>query len=568
MNLLNFMNRLKIFNLFKANKYRYIILFLSGFNIVTFSAFCQDGKNTEESARSETPIKGEEPFKEVQIDLKGNYFRGTLPFEEPFIIKGEKSANFLKVEAWYLEAKNRSSFSSDSKPGKDNIFGKDGTDKTKCWTFVNRWQNKEGLIVPKKDENDPFSILVEDELKPNSYYRFHFNFQRKLSDTERESVKVLVGKNLKNEIEAMNKNGEGFVFSDSQIDSIMEYTRRNITYLLEPLEVNFGELAKSPYLFSRNLEVSIRDITTILNKKENEKVLFDTMIEDGLKNTYQKPLKQFKLSSFNYEGLENLTHKSLDETFLHKDKLESLVQDINKFNEELKIYRDQNKNKLKANELQLINNFILFLPELINTAVEFSSYGNQAADLLAEKSKNLVEIISNNIFIATVVSGNSIGNFQTRSKYYFSADLGVAILPAINKASPYFGTNLYFAPVNKEKPLKWTRPFSLCREEWWRNFGRRASILIGLTTTSLGKSEERTNLFSTFNLLTGAGIRVADAIRVNGGVVWYEKNNPNPLIQTSIISASPFVSLSFDVDVRTVFNKLFNTDEIENNFIN
>ncbi len=201
--------------------------------------------------------------------------------------------------------------------------------------------------------------------------------------------------------------------------------------------------------------------------------------------------------------------------------------------------------------------------QLVLSSTLYAQTIEESKNRIQKRSQQIVESLTEIIYDASVVTGSSVNDFQTRAKFYFSADLGVAVVPTINKALPYIGTNLYFRPVNKERRLVLKDVF--CKSKVMDELGRRFSLLIGLSVISLAKADQREDLLGGgFNLITGAGFRVADAIRLNGGYVWF-RGNENPLETKFQIKQTPFLSISFDIDVRTVFNRLFNTEVLQNN---
>ena len=152
----------------------------------------------------------------------------------------------------------------------------------------------------------------------------------------------------------------------------------------------------------------------------------------------------------------------------------------------------------------------------------------------------------NQIRADITVFGHSVGAFDTRHKWYVSADVGIAWAPHLETTLGYFGFNIYLRPVNKEAPLRFP------------HFLRRFAFMIGINVTGEVKNldEGRNNLSGNNVLLIGAGLRLLDSIRVSGGGVVFKKLNPNPLIDDESIAISPFVSISFDWNIKDTFKKL------------
>lgn len=148
----------------------------------------------------------------------------------------------------------------------------------------------------------------------------------------------------------------------------------------------------------------------------------------------------------------------------------------------------------------------------------------------------MVDSVMKSIFI---IGGSSIGDFDTNSSWYLSADPGLAWAPGIEKIVPYIGTNIYFRPVNRDTPLSMRG-----------SFGRRFALSIGLTAATVAEAGKRNDLFGSQALLTGFGYRVTDAIRVGVGGLVFQKEDPNPLISHKRLGAVPYLSMSFDWNVK------------------
>jgi hypothetical protein len=154
----------------------------------------------------------------------------------------------------------------------------------------------------------------------------------------------------------------------------------------------------------------------------------------------------------------------------------------------------------------------------------------------------LVESVVKSVF---VINGSSVGDFDTNSSWYVSADPGLAWAPGIEKIVPYTGTNIYFRPVNRDTPLRLRS-----------SFGRRFALSIGLTLGSVSEAGKRGDLFGSQALLVGFGYRITDAIRVSGGGLVFQKEDPNPLISHKRLGAVPYFSMSFDWDVKKLTSVL------------
>jgi hypothetical protein len=166
--------------------------------------------------------------------------------------------------------------------------------------------------------------------------------------------------------------------------------------------------------------------------------------------------------------------------------------------------------------------------------------------LLKQLSEGLAAEARENVFL----TASPRDTYVARAMWYISVDLGLAYAWDVEGVFPYVGTSFAIRPVNKSRRL-----------QGW-DLSRRCALLIGLTASSVqrkaGERVLRDDLFATSAGLLGAGIRLTDYIRVSAGALLYRKNDPNPLINDMRITADPFVSLSFDWDIKGSLGKLGN----------
>lgn len=143
-----------------------------------------------------------------------------------------------------------------------------------------------------------------------------------------------------------------------------------------------------------------------------------------------------------------------------------------------------------------------------------------------------------------LLQSNTLGSFRTQQSWYIAGDFGFLYGPELDKSVPYLGTNIYFRPVNKAVPLS--------EKGGW---GRRFAVTLGLTVKSIADDNPKTrdDLFDNNSLLLGAGLRLTDSARLGAGALIFEELNPNPLLGGESVTYSPYVSLSFDIDVLSFF---------------
>lgn len=170
-----------------------------------------------------------------------------------------------------------------------------------------------------------------------------------------------------------------------------------------------------------------------------------------------------------------------------------------------------------------------------------------------QERQNAIRIVAtrlgDQVSADAIVGTNSFADFNTRSAWYMSVDIGVASAPTLDAVFFYVGGNVYFRPVNKDAPLSLRG-----------GFGRRFSAMIG---ASIGGDLAQSGRFENSiggnrMLLLGAGLRITDLLRAGGGFIIVKALNPNPLIVNDrSFQRTPFFGLSIDWDARTTFQNAF-----------
>ncbi len=203
----------------------------------------------------------------------------------------------------------------------------------------------------------------------------------------------------------------------------------------------------------------------------------------------------------------------------------------------------------------------------INIREAIKVYQNYQANLdsLNKQVVKVVDSVLNNnrkvqLAVLKNIGGITSANFQTRTEWYVSADVGVAYIPfGVKTVVPYFGANFNIAPINRQAHyslFKRRRPKNSKTSYLWEDppklnrLYKALSLVVGLTTTDLSQENERNNLIGdNLNLLVGGGLRLTDAVRISLGAFITKKVNENPTIDKEKLGCYPYVSLSFDVDV-------------------
>lgn len=170
----------------------------------------------------------------------------------------------------------------------------------------------------------------------------------------------------------------------------------------------------------------------------------------------------------------------------------------------------------------------------------------KARDALVNKM--MVDVVLPNTSKISVLNSTSLAGFVDAARLHLNLDVGYAYVGRIDRAMAYTGFNIYFRPVDKSIRLSTYKTLG-------EQLAVRSSFLLGITTGSVEKEGVRKGLIDNKALVLGAGFRVISFLKVNGGVFCHYRFEQNPVIDRDRyrFSMSPFVSISIDLDVKSLF---------------
>lgn len=155
------------------------------------------------------------------------------------------------------------------------------------------------------------------------------------------------------------------------------------------------------------------------------------------------------------------------------------------------------------------------------------------------------------VFGQTLSSSTAVLDFDTRTGYTITPDFGYVYYgfqKELNNMTPYIGFQLEFRYFDKNIPFNLIHPKTL-----WHYL----SFTTGLSLTSLKKEGKRDDLFANKSLLVGLGVRISSATRLTLGGILFNKENVNPLINKKHLTVTPFMGLSIDLKLKSIFNDFY-----------
>jgi len=491
------------------------------------------------------------PVINLNLDLKN--FSTTLPFDIGFKIVGGATTDKIKlsdiksIDCYYIDKGHLKDIPTDT-------------------TELKKWKH----VVWINDQSSNQYYFDIDALAPNKQYTFIFKYQRVLTDTEQAKIQ----KNTKSTIApliynlAVNVRG----LNDDLINKTVTEIETKIKTALTQDGLTAVFQDKDDHLSSMILKVveTYKTTTVDLNDLNQTLKTFDDITRNvnnfeatykNIPNPPDKPANITALDNFltAMGKLDNLyvdtaaTNPANVKTYLAETAAVSTVGSL------VNLPNDKAFQSLKQQAADMAGSM----------GYKFSKY---AADLASQTALTnddfnaFIKVIATRLYNDVAIPSSSVnGSFVTRSNTYVIADAGIAVMPGIAKLTPYIGTNFYFRPVNSDAPLdSIDNAFpGECKHSFCQFMGKRFSLVMGVSFASVARPYVRTDLLgSSFNLMTGAGFRLNGWVHLSGGFLWYSKLDPNPLNTNTSIAKTPFISLSFDLRIKTAINTLFSSSAI------
>jgi hypothetical protein len=532
------------------------LLFL--FTFIMSSAHAQTpaaGQTPQNAAANQPPVKKvvthygpivTKASANLTVSIGDVGFTGSLPFDEAFSITVPVNESVVNVDVWYRSKPKP----IDSNPP-TSIDGANG------------WHKLAAFLPMGSSVNYQFTVPA---LKPNKYYQFYFKYKRKPDALDKVSLTAFTQEIIIPELNAKAATTErrrpNFEFTNGEVSTIIDAIKSKIIQYAaaKSLNVDFSMINDRQY---QNLFNSLKNISNAFETSEVYKrninsntAAFSTTHQQfrAYRNTYNASGQTQEIQS-NVEHMDDIL--SALEVFLHPPLNASAPGPVHNYTENCQFILQQLEMIAINGDpayLTLKDKVFVFVKSNMTKLVLYYQSLKDASDIAASQSDSFVELVVSNLSNDVVIDGTTVsGDFDTSASYYISGDLGVAAIPQFSRVVPYFGTNIYFRPVNKNITLAGSED-----DFFWDGFGRRFSLMFGISISSIAKTNYRTDLFGgNFNLVTGAGFRITDYFRLNAGTLWYQKVNDNPLNSNSKVEPAFFVSFSIDLDVKTALDNLF-----------
>jgi len=514
------------------------------------------------------------PIESVKVDLGSRQFKGTIPFDVPFNIEGAIGTEVQKVEVIYRIEK----------------------DKRKKWHY---FPAKDSIkTIWERIGGEEFLVTVG-PLHPNLDYEFQFNVYVKFGDaTKIEELRKKFFEIYRDGLKPIYADG---VIDASEFETFQTNYQKQIRQLLnladrELVDKQGNEILidfdKEPYL---NITKSILKTSSAIKAAD---VNISTR-HNNLKDLFfRKPAQEHRIAYILYKILDKpelLAPNSLKWWEAPLNPAREAHKSV-KMAEVARIIADGQtrgidlENLIKGgakivgngidpatnpdtNSIGLLTDFFhvmisksfryksgqpVFSKNLadsiytmvieplnyLRTDINEKMHASKILDrFLVEEFPN---VLSNSFLLNTYLLKSRPTIITASENPYISLDLGISYAPALRSAFLYAGANFYFVPVNKKAPLSTFKN----RDKFWKRF----CLLVGITTSGVEEGNTK-NLFSGGSIVLGAGWRMTDVIKLNGGYLFFKQKDENPLVNQDRKKATGFASISFDINIKSVIGK-------------
>ncbi len=531
----------------------------------------------------------EEAIREVQIDFPGPAITEFLPFDEPFVMKGEvpTSLHPQKIELWWKQSEMQPHLTCGDLDS-SGLAAADWMGPSVFW--FGRW-------AVEGDSAQLFRCMI-DPLAGNKMYQFvmvlYSDGARGDSSAQQARAQQAVAVTLQRLADAGKYDPTKVEWTNagynSLIDSLNDLARAIVAPNKPPIpgECGPGLDARVPmgtaskYIvaeldrnqFVKAYHVSIGDADSVL-----QVVFADKQVAQTLARLLQDKNKLTALSAEASASIGKLAfltdgevRKSIASGVISLDQSDAPLTSA--VSVDVKKVSTSSQLKPLGDNLTKTREYLLELAVIAesaagNTTGARTTALNDAADGLRDAEfilsfvsgdlDNLMKSLEKRQAAITQVSvevvksvrrgfpllGNTGAGFVEMAMRPIIPDFGIAFVPGLDEVAPYFGINFHLRPVNKRVPVG----------PWYRaDDCRRWAILMGITVHSVAKQGRREDLFGSNDFLLGASYRLTDAARITVGSLFFKSLDPNPVIDKTSIDASPFVSLSLDLKLKELFD--------------
>lgn len=523
-------------------------------------------------------------IKQVEVDLASGTINAVLPFDEPFLLVGTPPQGAVRLEGSYCEAGDSS--------GKNlgNLLA-GGPAANAPLSLCKGGASTATHLVPWTGQTSRFQLFVPDRLSPNRDFLFLFTISRALSETELAALKIQVRAGLDRELRAIDASNPPSLGA-AQYASLLDTIRRVLAAqplpegqsvqpekgsVFDPATVagddDPGPPWQEPLRRVYETQQQRRVVVKPLGSGAGSRV--DALFS-ALRAVHQDPATAALLAAV--DGLSaadrsDLAHLLPDPALAGLATLGSadppLLASIAGGATALggpsaavpadtlasDLWTPADVAPLAAN-MATVHATLRTLGELTKTAEQVTALatalGPNAAQMAGLRAKlgsaasaaaavgssltrlssilagreaaldDLATYLRREAAVRVPIVATSTGSFTTRAAFHISADFGVLYAGEIGEVTPYFGANFYTRAVNRDVPLSVLG-----------GFRRRFSFLLGVTFNSVKEEDAagrvlRDDLFGSQALVVGAGLRLTDTARINGGVLVFQENSPNP----------------------------------------
>lgn len=199
------------------------------------------------------------------------------------------------------------------------------------------------------------------------------------------------------------------------------------------------------------------------------------------------------------------------------------------------------------NQICCLDELSIIIDKLISELINTNKRVSEIKKLTSDQESIFV---NSRLFIDHDVAGVNtyIYNFQARNEMAITPVFGYAYYgfqKGFSGFTPYLGFQINFQGLNRNDPFN-----QIKRKTIWQ----RTCFTTAWTLTGVQEPNKRYDLFSNSSLITALGFKFSHVVMLNGGVLWFKKENPNALVTSKSIAAAPVLSLSLNLEIEKLLN--------------